>query len=222
MNVALHPAFDAAKAVIFDFDFTLADSSKGVIASVSYALCHMGLPPSTPEEMLDAISLPTREMLAALKGEEYRARGEEFAKLFNEKADEALADGTCLYEDTPELLHTLSRLDIPVAIVSTNHRRRIESVLSRRGLREFAAVIVGGEEVNKHKPDPEGLLLVCQYLGVPAQDCVYIGDNEVDARAASCAEMPFVAVKSGTTSEEVFSTYPHLAILASVSDIVRA
>ena len=49
---AVHPAVADARAVMFDFDFTLADSSEGVVICVNHALSRMGL----PESPADAIA----------------------------------------------------------------------------------------------------------------------------------------------------------------------
>ena len=59
-------------------------------------------------------------------------------------------------------------------------------------------------------------------LGIPAGDCVFVGDSEVDTRAAQAAGMAFVAVLSGTTTVEVFAGYPVRAVLDGVGEIVPA
>ena len=57
--------------------------------------------------------------------------------------------------------------------------------------------VVGGDETEKHKPDPEPLLLAAQRLGVSPQDCAYVGDSPFDIRAAKAAPMYSVAVTWG-------------------------
>ncbi len=219
-RAGIHHAVRDSKAVLFDFDFTLADSSVGIIACINYALTRIGLPESPPEDILKTIGLYIPEALVALAGEEYRPRGEEFFKFFTEKADEVMADGTYLYPGASKTLPALDELGYLVGIVSTKYRYRIESMMDRDGLLDRLDVIIGGEDVTRHKPDPEGLIKAVGELGVGIEDCVFVGDSHVDAGAAQSADMPFVAVTSGTTSAETFTRYPNLAILPGIADIV--
>lgn len=215
------PEFADAKAVLFDFDFTLADSSVGVIACVQYALERMGLPVSAPDEIIKTIGLYLPETLVALHGEGVRARGMEFLALFTEKADEVMEAGTHLYAETPAVLRGLRGLGFPIGIVSTKYAYRISSILSRDGLRDCVSEIIGGEDVENHKPHPEGLFMASARLGAAVAECVYVGDSEVDGLAAARAGMPFVAVETGSAERETLESLPHRAILPSVAHILR-
>ncbi len=220
-RAAIHPAIRDAKAVLFDFDFTLADSSVGIIACINYALAKIGLPESSPEEILETIGLYIPEALVALAGEEYRPRGQEFFSYFTEKADEVMADGTRIYAATAKVIPALNRLGYLVGIVSTKYRYRIESMMDKDGLLDDLSVIIGGEDVTRHKPEPEGLIKAAEKLGIVIERCVYVGDSHVDAGAAQSAGMPFVAVLSGTTPGEIFADYPNRAVLPGIEALIR-
>ena len=217
----VHPAVADADAVLFDFDFTLADSSAGIITCINYALSEMGLGESSSEDILKTIGLYIPDALVALKGERYRPLGEEFMKHFTHKADEVMVEDTFFLPGAESVLKALHLLGYRIAIVSTKFRFRIETVLERDGLRDTVEVIIGGEDVENHKPHPEGLLRAADQLGLPVGRCVYLGDSEVDARAAQSAGMSFVAVMTGTTPVEIFDAYPSAALLESVAEIIR-
>ncbi len=219
-RAGIHAAVRYSKAVLFDFDFTLADSSVGIIACINYALTKIGLPESSPDEILETVGLYIPEALVALAGEDYRPRGQEFFKRFTEKADEVMIEGTRLYPPTAKVIPALNRFGYRVGIVSTKYRYRIESMMERDGLLACLDVIIGGEDVTRHKPNPEGLILAASKLGVGVEDCVYVGDSHVDAGAAQSAGMPFVAVLSGTTARETFDGYPNLAVLPGIESLV--
>ena len=216
----LHPAFQTPKAALFDFDYTLADSSAGIFESFNYALSQMGLDEATHEEIQPTIGLYLPEALVAIRGEETRPRGEEFLAHFTDKADEVMADGTFFLPGAARVLETLHRRGATIGIVSTKYRYRIRSILERDGLNHMVETVIGGEDVERHKPDPEGLHKAASQLGVPLSDCIYVGDNEVDALAARDAPAPFAAVLTGSSPRALFQTYPHRAILDSVADIV--
>ncbi len=211
---------DDTSAVIFDFDFTLADSSVGIIACIRYALDRMELPPQSDARILDTVGLYLPEALVALFGEQYRPRGMEFMDLFTEKADEVMSDGTFLYPYAPRALNAIRKYGHKLGIVSTKYRYRIEAILERDGLASCIDVIIGGEDVTKHKPSPEGLLIAAERLGVAIDECLYIGDSEVDAKASASADMRFVAVTTGTTPAATFEKYPRIAVISDLSNLV--
>ena len=219
MTNHLHPAFRDAKAALFDFDYTLADSSAGIFTSFNYALRQMGIEEATREEIAPTIGLYLPEALVAIRGEENRPRGDEFLSHFTDKADEVMADGTYFLPGAARVLQTLSERGVLIGIVSTKYRYRIRSILKRDALNDMVAVVIGGEDVERHKPAPEGLHKAASRLGVPLRDCIYVGDNEVDALAARDAPAPFAAVLTGSSTRALFETYPHRAILDGVADI---
>ena len=98
------------------------------------------------------------------------------------------------------VLRTLHEAGYRVGVVTTKYRHRVEDALERDGLRALVEVIVGADDVPRPKPAPDGLLRAAGSLGIPAGDCVFVGDSEVDARAAQAAGVGFVAVLSGTTA----------------------
>ena len=156
----------------------------------------------------------------SLKGERFRPRGDEFLRYFTVKADDVMVEGTFFLPGADKALKTLSQLGYRLAIVSTKYRYRIHTVLERDELRDTIEVIIGGEDVTDHKPHPEGLFKAAGRLGLPVENCVYLGDSEVDARASQAAGMPFLPVRTGTTPAETFDAYPNLAVIDSVADII--
>lgn len=205
-------------AVIFDFDYTLADSSRGVLECVNQALRSLGLPSASPEDIKKTIGMSLPDTLATLAGEEHEERAEEFSRLFIEKADEVMADLTVVFDDVPRIMGQLRAKGVSLGIVSTKFRYRIETILGRVGLLEPFDAIVGGEDVSRHKPDPEGLLMAVDMLGSPSST-LYVGDSVSDAEAAMRAGLPFVAVLSGVTPREAFADYPVYKVLNKLSGL---
>ena len=173
--VEVHPAVADAEAVLFDFDFTLADSSAGIITCINYALAEMGLGEASTDDIIKTVGLYIPDALVVLKGEQHRHLGDEFMRLFTHKADDVMVDGTFFLPGAEYMLRTLSELGYRLAIVSTKYRFRIETVLERDGLRDTVEVIIGGEDVTDHKPHPEGLLKAAGRLGLPVKAACTLG-----------------------------------------------
>jgi phosphoglycolate phosphatase len=205
--------------VIFDFDYTLADSSRGVLECVNHALRNMGLPTARPEDIKKTIGMSLSNTLATLAGRGNEERSEEFSRLFIERADEVMADMTVVLDDVPRVIGQLKDKGFCLGIVSTKFRYRIETILGRAGLLEPFDVIVGGEDVSRHKPDPEGLLMATERLG-SLESILYVGDSLSDAEAAKRAGLPFVAVLSGVTPRGAFEGYPIHRILNKLSELI--
>lgn len=207
------------RAVLFDFDYTLADSSAAVVDCCSGALASMGLPAATPEDIRRTIGLSIPDTLARLAGEEHRHREQEFRGHWRRRSDVIMVEQTYLYDEAHTAAAALRERGVAAGIVSTKWRQRIVDVLERESLIDGFSVIVGGDDVAEHKPDPEGLLAAAKSLGAAPAEVIYVGDSTTDAKAAGRAGMPFLAVLSGVTEASEFDAFEPLRVLAHVGEI---
>lgn len=205
------------EAVIFDFDYTLADSTRGAIACIGYALAQMGLSPASDADASRTIGLSLPETFRVLTGDADPERGAAFEALFIAHAAEAMTPRTVLLSPTRGAVTRLHSAGYRLGIVSTKYRRRIREVLARDGLLDVFDVIVGGEDVSRLKPNPEGLRAALGRLR--SEHVLYVGDSVTDARAAKAASLPFVAVLTGTTPRDAFLPYSPHAVLRDVGEL---
>lgn len=205
------------RCVLFDFDFTLADSSRPLCECVRHALATVGRPTPTDYEILRTAGLSLPEMFRRL------APGCDqglLTTLFIEKADEIMVDGTKMYKEVPAALDGFKAAGMMTGIVSTKLRRRIERILDKHGLLRAFDVIVGAEDVVHHKPAPDALLRAMSLLHVEPGEALYAGDSLVDAEAARRAGVPFCAVLHGMTCREEFTPYSPVSIVSDVREIL--
>ena len=209
----------SVRAIVFDFDYTLVDSSRGVVRCIDHALRELDLPSVSPESARRTIGLSLPDTLVELAGPEQAEKAQEFVRLFVACSDEIMTGLTVLLGPSRSAILRLSEQGLSLGIVSTKYRYRIEAVLRREALLEQFAVIVGGEDVSAHKPDPEGLLMAMAALGSSPEGTLYVGDSVTDAEAARRAKVPFVAVLSGVTPREALDAYAPYATLDSVAGL---
>lgn len=207
------------KAVIFDFDYTLGDSTEGIISSANYALEKMGYEPAEREEIRKTIGLSLPETYTVLTGDKKRKKGEEFRSYFVEKADEIMTGSSDLYPDAREILEYLKQEGVKVAVVTTKFDYRIEGILEKCHAQEYVEMIVGGNNVANPKPDREGTLLVLQKWNLAKGEVLYVGDSLVDAKTAKSAGVPFAAVTTGTTTAEDFKEYDCVGVFENLSEL---
>ena len=217
MNSNRRNGFLPISAILFDFDFTLADSSVPVVECVNFALRGLGLPEAPTDAVMRTIGLHLSETLVELAGPEHRPRAKEFLDLFEKRADIVMVQGTEVYDDVPEVVDGLKSLGMRLGIVSTKYRRRIEAILERDGLLSSFDTIIGGDDVVRHKPYPDPIHAALASLGADADQAVYVGDSLPDAQAAQAASIPFVAVLSGTTELHEFDEYLKAASLPALT-----
>ena len=208
------------QAIIFDFDYTLADSSRGVIECINFALDKLGLPLAGAAEIRRTIGLSLPDALVMLVGKEYTAYTDEFIRLFIERADEVMTGMTELFDVVPETVAALRNFGIRLGIVTLKYRYRIEAILKRDHLSDAFEVIIGFEDVSVQKPDPSGLLTAVERLNCVPQNCFYIGDSVTDAKTAQRADIDFIPVLSGVTPRAVFDDYNVYTILEDVSGLL--
>ncbi len=207
--------------VIFDFDYTLGDSSQGIVLSISYALSRLGYGACSGERIKRTIGFSMKDTLRALTGDEDPEKVRLFSRYFREKADEVMLDNTVLYAGVREALAGLKQKGFKTAIVTTKYHYRIDQILKKFGAEELVDAIVGAEDVKIEKPDPEGLLRVIRDFGARKEDVIYVGDSLVDAKTAENAGVSFIAVLSGTTSEAEFRERGCLQVCGGIAEVCR-
>jgi phosphoglycolate phosphatase len=206
------------RALVFDFDLTLADSRDAFIACYEHASGVAGLPPPAPEQVLRLVGTPLHLAIEALYPDASESNAASFTDAYQSCADEVMVGHTRMLEGVPEALYALRDAGLHLAIVSQKLRRRVTGVLEREGLLPLFDAVLGGEDA-PFKPDPAGILLALDRLGCQPSEALYVGDTVIDADAARRAEAGFIALLSGVTKREDFEPYAPLAILEGVWEL---
>jgi phosphoglycolate phosphatase len=207
------------RAVLFDFDYTLADSSDAIVECFGAGLAAVDLPAIAPEQIRRTIGLPLPEALRTLHGVSDAALAARFREGFHALAERIMHERTRVFAPVAEVTGALRAAGLATAICSTKRRGQIERILARHALLDRFDAIVGGEDVPRHKPAPDALLLALERLGVEPERALYVGDHRVDADAAAGAGVPFVAVLSGPSPQADFAGATVRAFLGSVAEL---
>lgn len=192
--------------IIFDFDYTLADSSKGAVECINYALNNMGLSCVPFEDASNTIGLSLNDTFISLTDKKYHSQDNfnQFSELFIKRADEVMAEMTFLFDPVKTEIEKIREKGYMLGIVSTKFRYRIEKILNREEMLGYFDIIIGGEDVKEKKPSPEGLLLAINRLRKDKEDVLYVGDSITDLKTAKNTGVDFVAITTGTTLKSDF------------------
>jgi phosphoglycolate phosphatase/pyrophosphatase PpaX len=106
---------------------------------------------------------------------------------------------------TVDLLRALRASGRRTALFTGRGRPSTDRLLATAGLESLFDLTVTGEEPRRPKPEPDGLLLIAERLGMDPARAVYVGDSRFDAEAAERAGMAAVVVRwaRGSESEPV-------------------
>lgn len=193
-------ARDPIACVLFDFDFTLGDSSEAIVLSVNAGLAAAGLPDRASAEVLRTVGYPLRKKFEMLAPPDAHGRLDTFERAFHAEAARVMHSMTRLYDGAIDLLGVLRERGLRTGVVSTKHRVHLVKILTHLGALELLDTVVGGDEVGRNKPDPEGLVIAASRVGVEPARCCYVGDHKVDDEAARAAGMGFILM-DGTRSD---------------------
>ena len=179
--------------VLFDLDGTVIDSGAIILASMRHAAKEV-LGAEPPDDLLmAAVGGPGLEaQMHALAPD----RVEELVTVYRAH-NEPLHDELACCAGVEDVLVRLKDEGRRLGIVTAKRRATVELAFNVLPLRHLFETVVGGDETERHKPDPEPLLLAAERLNVDPRDCAYVGDSPFDIRAAKAAEMFAVAVTWG-------------------------
>jgi pyrophosphatase PpaX len=179
--------------VLFDLDGTVVDSGAIILASMRHATREVLGRDFDDAELMQAVGGPGLEAQMAVFAPE---RVDELVRVYrahNEPLHDEL-EACAGMEDVLLRLHEEGRR---LGVVTAKRRATVELAFASVPLAHLFETVVGGDETEKHKPDPEPLLLAAERMGVAPTDCAYVGDSPFDIRAARAAEMYAVAVTWG-------------------------
>ena len=206
---------------LFDFDYTLADSSRGIVICFRHVLDRHGFTAVTDDAIKRTIGKTLEDSFALLSGVTDPGRLASFRQEYVREADVHMTANTRLYPETASVLTTLRNRGAQIGIISTKYRYRIEELLALHFPPRFFHLIVGNEDVQTPKPSPEGLLLALDKLHATRAATLYIGDSTVDAETALAAGVDFAGVTHGVTTADELARYPHVRIMPTLEGLLE-
>jgi phosphoglycolate phosphatase len=193
-----------SKIVLFDLDGTIIDSTVAILESFEAAYASFGLEVPSAEKIKALIGLPLDVMFVKLGVDEAEAMA--YVKAYKEHYRTIHTLKTVLLphaKEAIEFAHGYARL----GIVTTKTSEYSRILLEHFDLMQYFDVLIGREDVEHPKPDPEPVLKALEALGLRfGQVAYFVGDTDVDMLAAEEAEIGCVGVLSGYMTKEELSS----------------
>ena len=203
------------KAVIFDFDLTIANTFFAVKKGVEILSEHFGKPMPSDSEIYAMIGLPLNDCWKKLWGYFDPAWLEYFSEVYRPHQ----ADLFELFPDTEETLSALKASGIALGIVTNRHF--IKSCLEKLKITDYFSVAIGAEEMRHPKPHPESLFTAMKLLGVDKNETLYVGDTDIDMKTATAAGVTPVGVAQGHFDRDMLKAVGAKYALPSISGLKK-
>ena len=184
-------------AVVFDLDGTLVDTMTSAPQTYADTIRSLGGPEVSPSEVVAVWHLgPTPVVLEHFLGRQTSLHDtERFHRHFATVVASVEA-----FPGVVDMLDALSRTGHRLGVLTTATHRAATSMLTAAGLVGYFPVVVGGDEVSRPKPAPDGLELSCRRLGTGVADAVYVGDAAVDLQCAEAANASGILAAWGSVN----------------------
>jgi phosphoglycolate phosphatase len=187
------------RAVLFDFDGTLADSYDGITASVNHVRTLHHLPPLTTEQVRPFVGRGALDLLKATVG---RGDPEANAAAYRAHHPSVMLQGTQLLPGAAQTLAALKERGLKLAVCSNKPIGFTRPLLDHLGVAARFDAALGPEDVARQKPAPDMLLAALKRLGVSASEALYVGDMTIDIETARDAGVPVCSVCTGSDAYE--------------------
>ena len=192
--------------LMFDLDGTLIDTSKDIAAAMNHVLRREGLAPLPAERVVQFVGHGVRRLIQRSMetlGASVDGREEEMYEAFVAWYRRHMLDTTRPY---PGVIETLRRLeDRPMAIVTNKPAGPSREILEGLGVARFFSAVVGGDSLDRRKPDPLPVTHLLERFGVAPGRALLVGDTAVDIRTARAAGARSCAVTYGYAYQDDLS-----------------
>jgi len=175
------------KAVLFDLDLTLIDSSKAIVNSIKHVLDLQGYSFQKEEIAKLVGKVPLEEQFRALVPFLSDDEVDEYVDCYRQHYLTHHIENTRLYSHVKETLQNLRNLDFKLGVVTGKYKKPVLEILNYFQLTPFLNAIVTAYDVKKHKPAPDVVFEAARRLEVNASECIFVGDSLADVEAGKRA-----------------------------------
>ncbi len=211
------------KAVLFDVDGTLLNTTEGVLASVRYTIEAHHLSPLSKEQILSFIGPPIQDSFAR----SYGLRGDilqELATTFRNRYKEEDLLKAFPYEGIYEVCEELKQRGIPIAVATYKRQDCAQKIMRHFGFDRYTDIICGADHENKLKKADIIRMCLTELDIADHGDAVMVGDSDNDAVGAQKTGMKFLGVTYGfgfRSGEEVMRFDNAVGSAASPAELLR-
>ena len=205
------------RGIIFDFDGTLIDSYEPITESLNHVRLAFDRPPLPMEEVKGLVGHGLEHLIEKSVG---AAKIEEGVRLFREHYALICASRTKILPLVRETIEELDRRGYQMAIATNKPSYFARDILKAIEIEHLFAEVLGPNDVQQPKPDPEMLEIAMMRIGLGAEEVVYVGDMLLDIQVARSAGVAVYALPTGSATRETLLSGRPDRMLHKFSDLL--
>jgi pyrophosphatase PpaX len=179
--------------ILFDLDGTLVDSAAAILGSFHHATETVLKRRFPDEQILAHVGGTNLDHQMALLDPD---RVDELVRVYRAHNDPQYSELAC-FEGVVDVLRQLKSEGRRLGVVSAKRRPTVERVFLGACIGDYFEVVVGSDDTERHKPDPEPVVKALELLETAPEEAAYVGDSPFDVAAARAAGVFAIAVGWG-------------------------
>lgn len=193
------------QAVLLDLDGTLVDTSADLWQASKNSFARHGFAPIPESIFFDTLHFGIDESTKRIlkdrgaEDDDILVVAEDYKKIYRLLNHR----NTALYEGVFSLLTCLKESGIKLGICTNKESHLTAKILKILQIEHFFDVVLGIDQVSEPKPSPKPLKQASLALGVSPEDCIFVGDSNIDAIASSAAGISFLLHRKGFGASQV-------------------
>jgi len=208
------------KAIFFDWDGTLVDSTGRIVDSMQRASQYVGMPALSDYAIRQIIGLGLPEALKTLwptiGDEQLSLMSAEYSANFSHHSDVEVD----FYAHAKELLAELRRLGYKLAVATGKTRKGLDEMLDGMQVRDLFHASRCADETSS-KPSPHMLEELLHELNIKSSEALMVGDTSFDLEMALAIDMDSIGMSHGAHDDEILLKYKPRALCHSLQDLLN-
>ncbi|MCR5003600.1 MAG: HAD family hydrolase [Bacteroidales bacterium] len=209
------------KAVFFDFDGTLGDTTEAILNSAHAAIEQMSLPHTTDLNLRQHIGLPLSEMFHDIYKGLNDNEIKQICDIYREALDSEYYRQIKLFPGVKEALEEFKARGWTLGIVTSRHLKSTDFLSDMLGIRKYFDIIVGVDLVKNPKPAPDTVQVGLYKFGLEPEETVVVGDTRFDLQMGHNAGCKVCGVTYGNHSREMLELENPEYIVDDIRDLCK-
>ncbi|RPJ05130.1 MAG: HAD family hydrolase [Deltaproteobacteria bacterium] len=205
------------RGIIFDLDGTLLEAYEAIYLGMGEVFRTFGKPLFPPGDLRRHLKADLQATLAPFLSPEETSKA---ISIFRKRYEEVYLEKTHFLDGAKEILNSLHRQGMVLAVASNKLGLFSRKVLAHLGVAGYFQSILGAGDGHRNKPFPDMIQASLKEMELPPEEVVFVGDSLEDIQAGREAGVDVYALPTGVHSKEELATGRPKRILRSLEDLI--
>lgn len=207
------------KAIIFDWDGTLVDSTARIVDAMQMAISENIMPALTDHAIQQIIGLGLPEALKVLWPDITDAQSLKMQKCYVANFSHHSDVDVGFFAQAHEIFEQLKQMGYILAVATGKTRRGLDEMLDGMGVRDVFDITRCADETAS-KPSPKMLQEILSELNITHQQALMVGDTSFDLDMAKNIDMDSIGLTHGAHESKLLTASGAKALCHDLTDLL--